>query len=169
MIKQLHKRKATARDGGFTIIEVMIVLAIAGLILLIVFLAVPALQRNSRNTQRKTDVSAILGAVQEYVDNNGGSLPGGVNVDTASSQVLFCASGTCTTSNSTPARLGFYNTATNSVQFATSTPTLSSTNDIVYVMKGFTCNGNAPTAGSPRSVVAYFAVEPNAAAQCQGS
>ncbi|HPW47952.1 MAG TPA: prepilin-type N-terminal cleavage/methylation domain-containing protein, partial [Candidatus Saccharibacteria bacterium] len=31
---------------GFTIIEVLIVLAIAALILLIVFLAVPALQRN---------------------------------------------------------------------------------------------------------------------------
>jgi prepilin-type N-terminal cleavage/methylation domain-containing protein len=35
---------------GFTIIEVMIVLAIAGLILLIVFLAVPALEREARNT-----------------------------------------------------------------------------------------------------------------------
>ncbi|MDQ3065292.1 MAG: prepilin-type N-terminal cleavage/methylation domain-containing protein, partial [bacterium] len=33
-------------NKGFTIIEVLIVLAIAGLIMLIVFLAVPALQRN---------------------------------------------------------------------------------------------------------------------------
>ncbi len=169
MIRRFHKRKLSAPSGGFTIIEVMIVLAIAGLILLIVFLAVPALQRNSRNTQRKTDVSSVLGAVQEYVDNNGGSLPGAVNVDTASSQVLFCASGTCTTANGTPARLGFYNTATNSVQFAASAPTLSATSDTVYVMKGFTCVGNTPTAGSPRSVVAYFAIEPNAAPQCQGS
>jgi prepilin-type N-terminal cleavage/methylation domain-containing protein len=31
---------------GFTIIEVLIVLAIAGVIMVIVFLAVPALQRN---------------------------------------------------------------------------------------------------------------------------
>ena len=37
--------------SGFTIIEIMIVLAIAGLIMLIVFLAVPALQRASRNTR----------------------------------------------------------------------------------------------------------------------
>lgn len=63
------------RTEGFTIIEVLIVLAIAGLILLIVFLAVPALQRNSRNTQRKNEVSGLLSAVNEYVDNNNGTLP----------------------------------------------------------------------------------------------
>jgi prepilin-type N-terminal cleavage/methylation domain-containing protein len=45
-MKQLYKQK---REAGFTIIEVLIVLAIAALILLIVFLAVPALQRNARN------------------------------------------------------------------------------------------------------------------------
>jgi prepilin-type N-terminal cleavage/methylation domain-containing protein len=60
---------------GFTIIEVLIVLAIAGLILLIVFLAVPALQRNSRNTGRKSDISRIGGAATEYVSNNNGTLP----------------------------------------------------------------------------------------------
>ena len=56
----LHTYK-TKRDEGFTIIEVLIVLAIAGLIMLIVFLAVPALQRNSRNTQRTNDASLIGG------------------------------------------------------------------------------------------------------------
>ena len=45
--------KLKKSNQGFTIIEVMIVLAIAGLILLIVFLAVPALQRNGRNTTKK--------------------------------------------------------------------------------------------------------------------
>ncbi|MBI3624090.1 type II secretion system protein [Candidatus Saccharibacteria bacterium] len=70
VLKQLKKR-----TSGFTIIEVMIVLAIAGLILLIVFLAVPALQRNARNTQRRNDVARLLAAVQEYVNNNNGNLP----------------------------------------------------------------------------------------------
>lgn len=67
MLKQLRKR-----TEGFTIIEVMIVLAIAGLIMLIVFLAVPALQRNSRNTQRKSDIGRIGAAAQEVLNNNGG-------------------------------------------------------------------------------------------------
>lgn len=70
MLKKLNKK-----DEGFTIIEVLIVLAIAGLILLIVFLAVPALQRNSRNTQRRNDISTYLAAVNEYISNNNGTLP----------------------------------------------------------------------------------------------
>jgi prepilin-type N-terminal cleavage/methylation domain-containing protein len=62
-------------NKGFTIIEVMIVLAIAGLILLIVFLAVPALQRNARNTNRKSDAGRISSAVANFITNNQGTLP----------------------------------------------------------------------------------------------
>src|SRR3990167_8506426 len=63
------------QSGGFTIIEVMIVLAVAGLIMLIVFLAVPALQRNSRNTQMRSDAASVLAGVNEFITNNNGSLP----------------------------------------------------------------------------------------------
>jgi prepilin-type N-terminal cleavage/methylation domain-containing protein len=69
MLKKLQKNKSE----GFTIIEVMIVLAIAGLILLIVFLAVPALQRNSRNTARKSDVSRVASALTNWESNNNGT------------------------------------------------------------------------------------------------
>ncbi len=71
MLNNLQKRKSE----GFTIIEVMIVLAIAGLIMLIVFLAVPALQRNSRNTQYKADASAYAAAVGEYMQSHDGNVP----------------------------------------------------------------------------------------------
>ncbi|GEM_PF-295328 len=104
---------------GFTIIEVMIVLAIAGLILLIVFLAVPALQRNARNTQRKSDASAIASGIATFVSNNGGALPtavGTLSTD-ASSEVLFCSGATVTnvTSRQTSAfSTGCINTNTNS-------------------------------------------------------
>src|SRR5258707_5405230 len=89
---------------GFTIIEVLIVLAIAGLILLIVFLAVPALQRNSRNTQRNNDVSSAIGAMSEYINNNGGTIPASC---TGATPCAFLAN----------AKLGFYqaNSATNFV------------------------------------------------------
>ncbi len=67
--------KTKLKDArGFTIIEVLIVLAIAGLIMLIVFLAVPALQRNSRNTQRTNDASRIAAAVNECLNNNNGKV-----------------------------------------------------------------------------------------------
>jgi prepilin-type N-terminal cleavage/methylation domain-containing protein len=66
------RNKLKQDQKGFTIIEVMIVLAIAGLIMLVVFMAVPALQRNSRNTQAKSEASSILGAATEYISNNNG-------------------------------------------------------------------------------------------------
>lgn len=68
-LQQLKKR-----TEGFTIIEVLIVLAIAGLILLIVFLAVPALQRNSRNTQRNNDAASIGGAINECLSAKNGQV-----------------------------------------------------------------------------------------------
>lgn len=75
--KQLKKKQ-----DGFTIIEVLIVLAIAGLILLIVFLAVPALQRNSRNTQAKSAAASVLSAVNEFSTNNNGTIPTVVSIAT---------------------------------------------------------------------------------------
>ncbi|MBS7346622.1 MAG: prepilin-type N-terminal cleavage/methylation domain-containing protein [Candidatus Sacchiramonaceae bacterium] len=45
---------------GFTIIEVVLVLAISGLIFLMVFIALPALQRSQRNSQYKNNLSLII-------------------------------------------------------------------------------------------------------------
>ena len=62
------------QEKGFTIIEVLIVLAIAGLIMLVVFLAVPALQRNQRNTQRNNEAARVAAAVGECLANRNGVL-----------------------------------------------------------------------------------------------
>ncbi|MNH50521.1 hypothetical protein D3C73_21460 [compost metagenome] len=62
-------------EKGFTIIEVVLVLAIAGLIFLMVFIALPALQRNQRDTARKNDVSSIASGVTSYTSNNKGAFP----------------------------------------------------------------------------------------------
>ncbi len=56
---------------GFTIIEVLVVLAIAGLLLVIIFLAVPSLRRNSRNYQRQHAVETVAATLEEYKNNNG--------------------------------------------------------------------------------------------------
>ena len=60
---------------GFTIIEVVLVLAIAGLIFLMVFIALPALQRAQRNTQREDDLARFVSAASNYRANNNGKLP----------------------------------------------------------------------------------------------
>lgn len=64
-----------ADKRGFTIIEVVLVLAIAGLIFLMVFVALPALQSGQRDTARKSDVSTIASAVTTYGNNNRGTFP----------------------------------------------------------------------------------------------
>jgi prepilin-type N-terminal cleavage/methylation domain-containing protein len=65
------------KRSGFTIIEVVLVLAIAGLIFLMVFVALPALQRSQRDTARKNIYSGIGAAVTTYRSNNNGALPTG--------------------------------------------------------------------------------------------
>jgi prepilin-type N-terminal cleavage/methylation domain-containing protein len=60
---------------GFTIIEVMIVLAIAGLIMVIVFFAIPQLQRNQRDNSRQSTTSRLKAELETYASNNQGLYP----------------------------------------------------------------------------------------------
>jgi prepilin-type N-terminal cleavage/methylation domain-containing protein len=60
---------------GFTIVETLIVLAVAGLILLIILNAIPALDRSSRNNQTRQDIQLILAAVSRWELNNSGNFP----------------------------------------------------------------------------------------------
>ena len=66
---------SSSQKPAFTIIEVVLVLAIAGLIFLMVFIALPALQRNQRDTQRKNDMSRLKTAMDSYKANNRGKVP----------------------------------------------------------------------------------------------
>src|SRR3990167_9016823 len=72
---QIKNRLKNHDQSGFTIIEVVIVLAIAGLIMLIVFLAVPQLQRNSRDQARRAVLSRVKTEIETYAANNAGTYP----------------------------------------------------------------------------------------------
>lgn len=63
------------RTSGFTIIEVMIVLAIAGLIMVIVFIAVPQLQRNQRDNARQNVANRVEAEMETFAGNNEGKYP----------------------------------------------------------------------------------------------
>ena len=148
MLSPIRKSKE-----GFTIIEVMIVLAIAGLILLIVFLAVPALQRNARNTQRKNDVSSLLAAFSEFTNNNNGTLP-----PTCVGNACF---GVATWGSN--AKVGFYTKPliNFTVQPAAAAPGDPKLVNVVWMCNFAVCNGNAASTASatPRSVIALYDVE----------
>jgi prepilin-type N-terminal cleavage/methylation domain-containing protein len=134
---------------GFTIIEVLIVLAIAALILLIVFLAVPALQRNSRNTQIRNSAASVLGGVGEYVSNNNGQLPTTITTATDGTVTISGASGT--SSNTIKIQAG--HTATN----GTTMPNATGNITIYFNRK---CNGNSfDTNASSRAYAAGYRIE----------
>jgi prepilin-type N-terminal cleavage/methylation domain-containing protein len=162
MLSNIRKRKA---EGGFTLIEVMIVLAIAGLILLVVFLAVPALQRNARNTQRREDAGNMLSAVSEYVANNNGAVPAG---KTGTGNTVSVGA---TGSNQVPVNLGYYdagNITVSSYTAAGSPTTNTTTEDTLIILTGATCSGNVPGAGSSRSVIILYSLEKDVE-QCRQS
>lgn len=153
--QQINKSK------GFTIIEVLIVLAIAGLILLIVFLAVPALQRSARNTQRKNDVSAMLGAISEYQDNNSGTLPTEYYQTGTSVTFLTNTTGEATSN----AKVGFYtgqgtSTTPDTLNALAPLGTASASTDAVNFYTNATCSGNSAIySSSNNSYVAVYGVE----------
>ncbi len=64
----LHKlgRRVDLNKSGFTLIEVVLVLAIGGLIFLLAFLAFQQVQTNRRDTQRRADLNRVVAELQNY-------------------------------------------------------------------------------------------------------
>lgn len=139
-----------SNNKGFTIIEVLIVLAIAGLIMLIVFMAVPALQRNSRNTQIRNSAAAVLGGVSEFVSNNNGQLP--TNIGPAAADGTVPITGGAGT-NSVTAKVQAGYTVSNGAAMPGGTGSI-----VVYL--NHKCNGNAFNATTVnRAYAAGFLIE----------
>lgn len=150
MLKSLKNRN----QQGFTIIEVLIVLAIAGLIMVVVFLAVPALQRNSRNNSRTTDINNLSSAVAEYSANNEGKLPAASVANTANSDAEQVFKSTKT---------GFYVDASKVSVVAQSTvasTTVTNADAEVKIVTSAKCDTNGKVvAGNARQFAIQFAVE----------
>ena len=92
----------TNSKQGFTIIEVVLVLAIAGLIFLMVFVALPALQRSQRDTARRNDMSRVDTSLVQYQTNNNSateSLPVGPSLYVPSPSTDKIEDGTVTGSD----------------------------------------------------------------------
>lgn len=64
------------KQDGFTIIEVALVLAIAGLIFVMVFIALPALWASERDSERRDDMLSFVQQLKNFqTNNNRGALP----------------------------------------------------------------------------------------------
>ena len=88
----------TKSKQGFTIIEVVLVLAIAGLIFLMVFVALPALQRSQRDTARRNDMSRVDTSLIQYQTNNQNNTAGVLPEDSSTWTGTATFDNSCTSS-----------------------------------------------------------------------
>jgi prepilin-type N-terminal cleavage/methylation domain-containing protein len=142
------------KQKGFTIIEVVLVLAIAGLIFLMVFIALPALQRNQRDTQRKNDLSRAQTAINNYQSNNRGALPGTDNAAWNGFANSYLRAGGDTFSD--PAR-GDYTMQVSTA--ASDTLTFPNDSAPVYVALNSTCDGENIAGAGNRKVALRIKLE----------
>lgn len=68
MSRKLNKK-------GFTLIEVVLVLAIGGLIFLLAFLAFQQVQTNRRDTARRSDASRFVAEASNYAGDHNNAFP----------------------------------------------------------------------------------------------
>lgn len=72
--------KTTKNQKGFTLIELLVVIGILAVLLAITLIAInPAKQFSQANdTKRRSDVNAILNAIDQFAADNKGSLPANI-------------------------------------------------------------------------------------------
>jgi prepilin-type N-terminal cleavage/methylation domain-containing protein len=67
--------KRLTKPSGFTLIEIVLVLSLAGLIMMIAFIALSGAQKARRDDERKHQLSIMAAKLLEYQGNNGGRHP----------------------------------------------------------------------------------------------
>lgn len=85
------KNIKTNAQGGFTLLEVLLVAAIIAILAGIVIIAINPSKNleDTRNTQRKSDVTTILNGIYQYSLDNDGNVPSGIT----STATEVCATG----------------------------------------------------------------------------
>jgi prepilin-type N-terminal cleavage/methylation domain-containing protein len=175
MLRNLLKRNKEQK--GFTIIEVLIVLAIAGLILVVVLVAIPQLQRNQRNEDRRAKVARIATEITSYAGNNNGEIPQDVNdLNDVAERYLGCTlvpadvPTDCTVniddpSSGEPSPVLIGNFATDgSVPSINDDATkaddpINGQLDIIYYQTNAVCEGESLRSGSARNFVLFTVLE----------
>lgn len=143
--------KHQTKKEGFTIIEVLIVLAIAGLIMLVVFLAVPNLQRSQRNNSYRAEAQQLLGAANEISSNKNGAI-----LVAADNAAVIAA-----------ANAKNFTTLTIEAETGTTLPNTTFTSAVFRTAAKCNAAGNETDTGSNRQLALLYRVETAGGTQIQ--
>lgn len=146
-MKKLNNRKLG--KSGFTLIEVVLVLAIGGLIFLLAFLAFQQSSINRRDTQRRSDAGRVVAELQNYLSDKSYLPDNSASTDsctttTAKSFGQFAASYLCKTDNSvTPAVSVFKGPQGNYALTGTGAVGSTLAKDTIRYRKNSDCSGGS--------------------------
>lgn len=135
------------KQKGFTLIEIVLVLAIAAFIILMVFLALSGANKARRDTQRKQNAGQVTSDLEAYASNNNGAYP-----NNSTTLATFAGQYVTAANNLTDPSTGAVYTLT----YGTTQPT--AVGNMVYSL-GQTCNGNAMTTGAANQYALMVALE----------
>jgi len=151
-------------NKGFTIVETLIVLAIAATIIVVVLLAVPGLQRSSRNTTARTAANNIVAGWNEQMAALNGAAPsaptggsaGSISINSVTYKLASGITPTVfTAAASTSYTMGFDASTTSSA--LASSMKLSPNN--VVVISSATCSSGNVTSGTSTQIAVLYPIE----------
>ncbi len=153
----------SSKPKGFTVIEVIIVLVVGAVIMIAVFLVVPQLQRQSRESQQRQIAQRVLVAARQMYDSGGCPLQNfataAISLNGKTQWQLSPVNSAGVTCSGIEAITGVMKDPLtgNSYSYWTSTGA-GTQRDLIYVFNNARCNGNTPAVGS--GIAVKYPVEP---------